>query len=256
VRFTVDSKAGVLITDDGELPLYGPEAFALLSRAWVRTGWALRYSYGFSWMGRPVIQLPEDLLRVQEVIHHVKPDVIIETGVAHGGSLIFYASLCEAAGNGRVVGIDIDIRADNRTAIEGHDLAHRIALIQGSSTDDSVLQAVREHIQPDDVVLVILDSNHCRAHVADELEAYADMVTEGSYIIATDGIMGDLSDVPGGDDEWTWDNPTQAAAIFVEQHSEFELCTPPQAFDETQGVQAVTYWPGAWLRRRVSVLAK
>src|SRR6185369_4105947 len=110
-----------------------PEAFRILSKLWLRSGWDTKYVYSFTWLGRPIIQLPEDLIRVQEVIYRVKPDVIVETGVAHGGTLVFYATLCKAMGRGRVIGIDIDIRAHNRAAIENHELASYITLVSGDS---------------------------------------------------------------------------------------------------------------------------
>ena len=157
-----------------------PEAFEAVSAAWLRCGWDVKYVYGFTWMGRPVIQLPEDMIRIQEVIWRVRPDVIVETGVAHGGSLVFYASLFEAMGHGRVIGIDIEIRRHNRTAIEAHPLASRITLIQGSSAAPGTLAAVRHRIAPGESVLVVLDSNHSRAHVEAELDLYAPLVTPGS----------------------------------------------------------------------------
>src|SRR5262249_51204926 len=151
-----------LIQDDGDgrrvLPLHSPEAFAVLSRWWLEVGWTQKYSYGFTWMGRPLVQLPEDVLRIQEVIWRVQPDVIVETGVAHGGSLVFYASLCKAMGHGRVVGVDIEIRPPNRAAIESHALAGYITLVEGSSTDEDVLRRVRELVRPGETVLVLLDS--------------------------------------------------------------------------------------------------
>src|ERR1044072_1413380 len=128
----------VWVEDDGQTTSHGlntPEAFALLSKVWLRCGWDNKYVYSFTWMGRPIIQLPDDMIRLQEVIYSVKPDVIIETGVAHGGSLIFYASLCKAMGKGRVVGIDIEIRPHNRQAIEAHELASFVTLVEGSSID-------------------------------------------------------------------------------------------------------------------------
>src|SRR5438552_10863236 len=129
MKLTIDTASQTLTRADGndtaELPLYSREAWELVSREWIRVGWNQKYQYTFSWFGRPVIQLPEDLVRIQEVIYSVKPDVVVETGVAHGGSLIFYSSLCEAMGKGRVIGIDIEIRPHNREAIEAHELAHR-----------------------------------------------------------------------------------------------------------------------------------
>lgn len=249
MRFTIDDEAGVLIMGDREVPLHDKEAFSVLSRAWVRTGWALRYSYGFTWLGRPVIQLPEDIVRTQEVIWSLKPDVIVETGIAHGGSLVLHASLLELIGHGKVVGIDIDIREHNRAALEGHALSERISLIEGSSTDEAVLAQVKEAIGDAETVLVLLDSDHSRDHVLDELRAYAAFVTPGSWIVATDGVMKDLTDVPGGHPTWSWDNPCTAVETFLGEHPEFVFEPPGRPFDETAGVDAVTYWPQAWLRR-------
>jgi cephalosporin hydroxylase len=253
MRILIDTDLGEMKVEEKgairELPLYTPEAFSLISRQWLRVGWAQRYSYGFTWLGRPIIQLPEDLLRVQEVIWALKPDVIIETGVAHGGSLIYYASLCQLANRGRVIGVDVEIRPQNRTAIAVHPLAGRIQLIDGSSVDDKVLRQVRALAQGARTVLVILDSNHSKAHVRAELDVYAPLVTKGSYIIATDGIMADLHDVPGGRPDWTADNATAAAQEFVAAHPEFAQQPPTRVFDESGISEPVTYWPGAWLKR-------
>lgn len=233
------------------LDLYSKEAFEIVSRHWVRIGWNQKYQYTFSWMGRPVIQLPEDMIRMQEAIFQIKPDVIIETGVAHGGSLIYYSSLCRSMDKGRVVGIDIEIRPHNRSAIEAHPLSDRITLIEGSSTAPEIVAKVKSLIQPGEIVLVILDSNHTYAHVADELQAYAEMVSPGSYIVATDGIMYDLADVPRGQSEWATDNPTWAARDFVAKHPEFINKPPPWLFNESDLDQNITHWPEAWLKRIV-----
>jgi cephalosporin hydroxylase len=236
--------------DQTEMDLYTPEAFAAVSRQWLRIGWAQQYSYGFTWLGRPVIQLPEDLVRTQEVIWQTKPDVIVETGVAHGGSLVFYASLCALIGKGKVIGVDVEIRPRNRAAIEAHPLGSRISLIEGSSIDAATVDHVKAAIPPDSRVLVLLDSNHTKAHVRSELEAYAPLVSSGSYIVATDGIMCDLHDVPGGRPDWAWNNATAAAAEFAAAHPEFMLRTPTRPFQEGAIHEPVTYWPGGWLRRR------
>lgn len=231
------------------ISLYSKEAFELLSLLWTKVGWNEKYPYTFSWFGRPVIQLPEDLVRIQEVVYRVRPDVIVETGVAHGGSLMFYASLCRAMGRGRVIGIDIDIRPDNRRAIEGHELAPLIALVEGSSVDLDVVRRVTSSVRPGESVLVVLDSDHSTAHVARELDAYHPLVTVGSYIVATDGIVRDLHDVPRGRPEWRRDNPVEAARNFAAAHPEFSLETPARPFDESTLDQTVTYWPSAWLKR-------
>jgi cephalosporin hydroxylase len=253
MKFEVDTTNKTIRVHDAPQPrtidLFGSEAFDLLSEAWVKVGWALRYSYGFSWMGRPIIQLPEDAFRMQEILYQVKPDVIVETGVAHGGSLIYYASLCKAMGSGRVVGVDLEIRPHNRAAIEAHELAPLIRLIEGDSVAPSIVSQVRALLKRGERVLVILDSNHSKSHVAAELEAYGPFVTKGSYMVATDGIMKDLSDVPGGQPGWTDDNPVSATREFLSRHPEFKLEPPVPPFDERMAKPTITYWPSAWLRR-------
>ena len=253
MKLTLDTETQTLtLTQDGRtetLPLYSKQAFEAISRQWVRVGWNQKYQYTFSWMGRPVIQLPEDMLRMQETIYRLQPDVIVETGVAHGGSLIFYASLCKAMDKGRVVGIDIEIRPHNRRAVESHALAGLITLIEGSSTAPEVVQQVRRLVRPGETALVILDSNHTYAHVAAELEAYAALVTPGSYIVATDGIMLDLADVPRGKPEWVSDNPSAAARDFAKRHPEFVIEQPAWPFCESELETNITHWPHAWLKR-------
>ena len=253
MRLTIDTEERTLTEElDGEvrvMGLYSKEAFELISRQWVRVGWDQKYPYTFSWMGRPVIQLPEDMVRAQEVVYRVRPDVIVETGVAHGGSLIFYASLCKAAGRGRVVGVDVEIRPHNRRAIEAHEMFPLITLVEGSSTAPEIVRHVHSLIGEGESVMVILDSNHTKQHVLDELEAYHDLVTPGSYIVATDGSMRDLYDVPRGRPEWASDNPAAAAADFARRHPEFVLEQPAWPFNESELSENITHWPGAWLRR-------
>ncbi len=255
MQLTIDSDTNTLSCKnaDGErtLPLYCDEAFKIISDLWVKTGWNAKYPYTFSWMGRPIIQLPEDVLRIQEVIHRLKPDVILETGVAHGGSLIFYASLFEAMrSQGRVIGIDIEIRPHNRASIEAHPLFDRITLIEGSSVAPETVAKAKKLIAPGEKVLVILDSNHLRDHVRAELEAYCDLVCPGSYIVATDGVMHEVADVPRGTPSWTDDNPTTAAREFADSHPEFELTKLPFEFNESTLDFQITHWPGAWLLRK------
>lgn len=254
MKLLIDTDAAQLTVIDGDseraVPLYSPEAFRLVSREWLRIGWNERYAYTFTWLGRPVIQLPEDMIRTQEVVHRVRPDVIVETGVAHGGSLIYYASLLKLLGGARVIGVDIEIRPANRRAIEAHPLAALITLVEGSSTEAATVRAVKSLVRPHDRVLVLLDSNHSKRHVLDELEAYCDLVTPGSYIVATDGIMKDLHDVPRGSPDWRWDNPATAAVEFSAAHPEFLLEQPAWPFNESALGDNVTYWPQAWLRRK------
>lgn len=231
------------------MPLYSKEAFELISHQWLKVGWNEKYIYTFTWMGRPIIQLPEDMIRIQEVIYRIKPDVIIETGVAHGGSLIYYASICNAIGKGRIIGIDIEIRSHNRTAIEAHELSSYITLVEGNSVDKSIIDEVKRHIKSSETVFVILDSNHTKQHVLDELEAYSPFVTKGSYIVATDGSMKDLYDVPRGNSEWMKDNPLSAILEFVDKNPEFVIEEPEWAFNESELTEVITHWPCAYLKR-------
>lgn len=233
-----------------EIGLGTPDGFRLLTKLWLRSGWDTKYVYGFSWLGRPIIQLPDDLVRIQEVLFSVKPDVIVETGVAHGGSLIFYASLCKALERGRVVGIDIEIRPHNRKAIEAHFLSPLITLIEGSSIAPATVARVHAEIRPTDRVIVMLDSCHTKEHVLAELEAYAPLVSPGSYIVAMDGIMGEVVGAPRTQPDWTWNNPKQAALEFAQKHPEFALVEPLFPFNESAITERVTYWPGAFLQRR------
>lgn len=254
MKITIDTTEKTLVTgtaDGGSrsLPLYSTEAFDILSDLWLKVGWDRKYSYSFTWMGRPIIQLPEDVLRIQEVIWRVQPDVIVETGIAHGGSLLLSATLCKAMGKGRVIGVDIEIRPHNREALERHILSPLITLIEGSSVDQAVVRKVKSLVNPGERVLVILDSCHTKAHVLAELEAYHDMVAVGSYIVATDGIMRDLSDVQAGKPDWTWDNPCEAAREFLGKHEAFVLETPAWSFNESHLSKCLTYWPDAYLRR-------
>ena len=254
MKITIDSDSAKLIEENGKdtrtVDLYSKESFEILSRWWLKVGWNQKYPYTFSWMGRPVIQLPEDMIRIQEVIYQVKPDVIVETGVAHGGSLIYYAGLLKAMEiDGHVIGVDIEIRAHNRKAIEAHELFPYITLIEGSSVEAAVGHEVRSLIKPGQRVLVILDSNHTKEHVLKELDAYHDLVTPGSYIVATDGSMNDLYDVPRGEPDWVRNNPTVAAREFVEKHPEFIIEQPAWPFNESELSKNITHWPDAWIKR-------
>ncbi len=249
MRINIDTDALTLEADGKTVELYSDDAFRALTDLWVKVGWNQKYSYGFSWLGVPIIQLPEDMIRYQEAVFSLKPDVIIETGVAHGGSAIFSASLCQLIGKGRVVAVDIEIRPHNRKRIEAHPLAHLITLIEGSSTAPEIVERVRSAIKPGDKVLVVLDSDHSYAHVMNELEAYAPMVSEGSWIIATDGVMQDLTDAPRGKPTWDTDNPAKAARDFAAANSQFVIEPPAWPFNESTLSDNITHWPDAWLRR-------
>jgi len=183
-----------------------------------------RYNYHFTWLGRPVIQFPQDLIAIQEVIWAVKPKYVVETGVAHGGSLVFHASILELLGGEReVIGVDIEIRSHNRSAIEVHPLAKRIHLIEGSSIDSKTVQAVRDRVKGGPV-LVILDSMHTHDHVAKELELYSPLVKAGSYVIVMDtGIEfcpeGYFTDRPWG----KGNNPLTAVHEFIKKTDRFVI---------------------------------
>lgn len=253
MKISIDTVQNTLTQDTGTnskaVNLYSKEAFELLSDIWLKTSWNQKYSYTFSWMGRPIIQHPEDMIRLQEVLYSVKPDVVIETGVAHGGSLVYTASLMKAMGKGRVVGVDIEIRSHNRKAIEAHEMSPLIKLVEGDSVAADIVATATQGIRPTDTVLIILDSNHSKAHVLAELEAYYPYVTVGSYIVATDGLMQDLHDVPRGQPEWREDNPVKAAEEFVKRHPEFVIEQPAWQFNESELDKNITGWPSAWLRR-------
>lgn len=253
MKIVIDTAAATLteVVDGAEssVGLFTKAAFETLSRQWVRVGWSLKYYHNFSWFGLPILQLPEDLLRLQEVIYQVRPRVIVETGVFRGGSLLFHATLCQALGDGRVIGIDREVAPNDREAITRHSLGSRITLLEGDSTDASIVTQVARLIDHADPVLVILDSCHNKEHVARELECYSRFVSKGSYIIATDGIMRDLADVPGGMPDWKSDNPFSAATEFAARHPEFRQHQPPWMFHDGELTENVTYWPGAWLQR-------
>lgn len=233
-------------------PFDSPKAFKLVSKYWLRLGWDTKYVYTFSWMGRPIIQLPEDMIRIQEVIFSIRPNIIIETGVAHGGSIIYYASLLKAMGApGKVIGIDVEIRAHNRIALEQHELRSYFELIEGSSTDKKTIDRLSALIPPgENRILVILDSNHSKEHVLSELNIYSEFVTPSSYIVATDGIMKDLQGAPRSQADWRFNNPHEAVKIFLKDRTDFVEEQPKWLFNESIGLtENVTYWPSAYLRR-------
>ncbi len=184
-----------------------------------------RYSYNFTWLGRPIIQFPQDVLAIQELVWKVKPALIVETGIAHGGSLIFHASLLELiGGDGAVLGIDIDIRAHNRREIENHPLAKRIEMIQGSSIDECVVHQVRERAAGRSPILVVLDSLHTHDHVLRELEMYSPLVKKDSYLIVLDTVIADLPDDAFPDRPWGQrDNPKTAVHEFLDKNRRFVI---------------------------------
>jgi len=208
------------------------ETFQALSQQWMISAYEHEYTYNFTWLGRPIIQFPQDIHLVQELIWQIKPDLIIETGIAHGGSLILSASMLamldytEAVAEGKVLdpkqstrkvlGVDIDIREHNRKAIEAHPLFHKIDMIQGSSIDDDVVAEVKKHTEGKQKILVFLDSNHTHDHVLAELEQYAPLTSQGSYCVVWDTGVEDLPDGFCKDRPWgKGDNPRTAVDTYL-----------------------------------------
>jgi cephalosporin hydroxylase len=198
--------------------------------------------YEPTWLGRPIIQFPNDVVAVQELLWQVRPDVVVETGIAHGGSAILSASILQLLGHGKVVAVDIDIRAHNRAAIEAHPLAHRIELIQGSSVDETTFAQVRAAVGDARTVVVFLDSNHSEAHVYRELELYGGLVTPGSYLVAHDGAQAWVGDIPRGKPEWAHDHPLSAIHRFVADHPEYSI-------DPHWTRLGITSSPDGWLKK-------
>ncbi len=252
-RVSVDFEQGrVTVEADGAprtLPMSSPEAFEAVAAAYLRCGWDAKYVYSFTWLGRPIIQLPDDAFRLQELIFAVQPDVIVETGIAHGGSAIFYASLCKLMGRGRVIGIEIELRPHNRAALDTHPLRPLITVVDGSSIDPATVARVRSLIAPGEKVLVLLDSRHTKEHVLAELQAYAPLVSKGSYIVVMDGIMQHLTGAPRSHSDWAANNPAVAAREFAAAHRDFELTEPTPPFNEGAVRSRVSYSPDAFLKR-------
>jgi len=204
-----------------------------------------RYSYNFTWMGRPIIQYPQDMIAMQEVIWTVKPDLIVETGIAHGGSLIYYASILELlGGEGKVLGVDIDIRSHNRDAIEAHPMFKRIRMIEGSSIDKAVAARVAAFAQDNRCVMVVLDSNHTHDHVLEELHLYSPLVTKDSYLVVFDTVVEDMPESSFPDRPWgPGDNPKTAVWEFLRDNDDFVIDK------DIEGKLLLTVAPDGYLRR-------
>jgi cephalosporin hydroxylase len=233
---------------------------ARLSSEWLNRSAASRYSYNFEWLGRPIIQYPQDIVCLQELIWNVKPTLIIETGIAHGGSLVLSASMlalldvCEAITNGttldarssrrQVIGVDIEIRHHNRTAIDAHPLASYITMIEGSSIDPATIRQVNDAARGHEATLVCLDSNHTHDHVLAELSAYSPLVTRDSYCVVFDTVVEDMGADSFPDRPWgRGNNPKTAVWEFVKSHSEFEIDR------DIQHKLQITVAPDGFLRR-------
>lgn len=220
--------------------------FQDISKEWVIESFKKKYEYNFTWLGRPIIQYPIDIVAIQELIWEVKPDLIIETGIAHGGSIIFSASMLEIIGNGRVIGIDIDIRKHNRSEIENHPMSKRIILIEGSSIDPLVIQKVKKIVKNNMRVLVFLDSNHTHDHVLNELINYSQFVEKDSYIVVFDTFVEDLPEEFSSDRPWgKGNNPKTAVWEFLRSNKNFII-------DKEIGYKLMlTSAPDGFLRRIV-----
>ena len=202
--------------------------FLNLSKKWLLQSLKHQYSYHFRWLGIPIIQYPQDIIATQEIIWNVKPDLIIETGIARGGSLIFSASILQMIGKGSVLGIDIDIRKHNKIAIKKHPLSKRITMIEGSSIDEKVVNKVKTIAKTKKRVMVFLDSNHTYEHVLKELELYSSLVKKGSYIIVFDTIIDDIPNNWWGKHISTrpWNkknNPKSAVKDFILKNNRFKI---------------------------------
>jgi cephalosporin hydroxylase len=228
-----------------------------LSRAWISSSARHKYAYNWRWCGMPIIQFPTDMIAIQEIIWDVRPDIIIETGIARGGSLVFYATLlalldlAERSGSKslvtshrRVIGVDIDVRLHNRQALEAHPFFYMMRLVEGSSVSDDVVMTVRSQISEDDKVLVILDSNHTHEHVLKELHAYAPLVTRGSFCVVHDtGIEYSPADSFPGKIWGPGNSPLSAVREYLKLNSDFEQCPI------TNNKLLITSSPGGYLRR-------
>jgi len=251
MRIIIDTDAHLFqATEDGataEHSLFSPEAFRILSRQWLVLGWNLGHWKTFSWMGRQLLQLPDDVLRLAELIWRLRPDVIVETGVYDGGSTLLFASICQLSGSGRVISVEREFRPGVRDAVR-KSAGDSVTLIQGDSSSPEAAQEVRRNIGPADRVCVFLDSDHTAEHVFAELCHYGSLVTPGCYLIVADSICAYLADVPEGDKAWSRSNPSKAVDAFLTSHPEFARERPPTIFDSADFTE-LSYFPNGWLRR-------
>lgn len=225
--------------------------FLRATREWINLANGRKYSYHFEWLGRPIIQYPQDIVAMQELIWSIQPNLIIETGIAHGGSLIFSASMlelnaaCGGPQDAEVLGVDIDIRAHNREAIEAHPMFKRISMIQGSSIAPEIIEQVKAKAVGKQRVLVCLDSNHTHTHVLAELQAYAPLTSVGSYCVVFDTIIEDMPAEMFPDRPWgPGNNPKTAVWEYLKTHPEFEI---DKQIDHKLLISVV---PDGYLRRR------
>ena len=216
----------------------------MISERWFLESCKYKYSYNFSWLGRPIIQYPQDMVAMQEIIWKVNPDLIIETGIAHGGSIIFYASILDLlGGNGQVLGIDIDIRRHNRIKIERHPMFKRIKMMEGDSIDKHVMDAVYRFARWKERVILVLDSNHTHAHVFKELTMYSPLVKRDSYIVVFDTVIENMPDKYFSNRPWKKGNsPNTAICDFLKTNNRFRVDR------EIQSKLLVTVAPDGYLK--------
>ena len=226
-----------------QVELYSQEGMKLVTELWIKSSFHHRVMYEPTWLGIPIIQYPNDIVMMQELIWKVRPDVIVETGVAHGGSAVLYASILELLGKGKVIGVDIEIRKHNRLAINSHPLSRRIELVEGSSTAPEMIDEIRSRIPTMGEVLVVLDSNHSYEHVISEMELYKEFISPGGYMLVMDGVQQMLSDTPSGKAEWKHDNPLRAIQDFMIRHPDWEV---DSYYTRTQ----ISSNPNGFLRRK------
>lgn len=227
--------------DDGQ--------FQDVAHEYARAAWKARHPRSFTWMGAPIEQMPDDLMRIQELIYQIQPTVIIETGVQFGGSLLFYASLLQLIheeAEWQLIGIDNHLLQEAQVVIERSALGRNVILIEGDSSASQTLEKIKRQVYPGWHRLVILDSDHRYEHVRAELEAYAPLVTVGSYLVVCDTIMADLADE---DESWAEDNPARAIADFLATHPEFVQETPARPSDRSRAFGEASHWPGGYLKR-------
>lgn len=235
--------------------LSDPKGFSLVGDAWLRAGWDAKYTYSFTWLGRPIIQQPEDMFRIQELIYKLKPDYIIDVGIAHGGSLIYYASLCNIMRKGKVIGVDVNIKLNNRKLIEKHELYDYIIMFEGDSINSNIIKNIKNVIyknKTDPIILVILDGDHTYNHVLSELIEYSNFVSVNSYIIACDGYIKELvgkDSAPRTNLDWKLNNPNKAAEEFVKINKNFIIEEPKFLFNEGSVSKWISYFSGGFIKK-------
>ena len=250
MKILIDTKKNIINIKNKNIDLYSKRSFEYISDLWIKLGWNQKYSYTFTWLGRPIIQVPEDIVRLQELIFQIKPTKIVETGIAHGGTAILFASIMDQIKNkGKVIAVDIKIRSKNLKAIRSHSLSKYIKLFEGSSTDSKIFKNVKKNIKQNDKVFIFLDSNHSYEHVYNELITYSKLVTKGSYIVACDGIMNLVNDTPRGKKHWIKDNPIKAIKKFLKNNTKFVLSEPNWLFNESKLNKRITHSPMCFLKK-------